>query len=117
VAAFTAEAALDAHTPRYLRIAGNSVSPAQIADTLTQLTGHPYRTLRPGNIGTLSALIGVVRALTPASEQPFPAWQGMQYLRDMMSGRGKLLDLDNDRYGQRQWATVRDTLARVHAPG
>jgi uncharacterized protein YbjT (DUF2867 family) len=117
VAAFTAQAALDAHTPRYLRIAGNSVSPAQIADTLTQLTGHPYRTLRPGNIGTLSALIGVVRALTPASEQPFPAWQGMQYLRDMMSGRGKLLDLDNDRYGHREWATVRDTLARVHGPG
>lgn len=117
VAAFTADAALDPQTPRFLRIAGNSVSPAQMANILTELTGQQYRTLRPGNIGTLSALISVVRALTPASEKPFPAWQGMQYLRDMMSGRGKLLNLDNDRYGQREWASVRDTLARTHVQG
>ncbi|MCK9707706.1 NmrA family NAD(P)-binding protein [Pseudomonas syringae] len=117
VAAFTADAALDSHTPRFLRIAGNSLSPAQIASLLTELTGQRYRTLRPGNIGTLSTLIGVVRALTPASDKPFPAWQGMQYLRDMMSGRGKLLNLDNDRYGQREWASVRDTLARTHVQG
>ncbi len=117
VAAFTADAALDRHTPRFLRIAGNSVSPAQIAHILTELSGQHYRTLRPGNIGTLSALISVVRALTPASEKPFPAWQGMQYLRDMMSGRGKLLNLDNDRYGHREWASVRDTLAGTHVQG
>lgn len=117
VAAFTADAALDHNTPRFLRIAGNSVSPAQIANILTALIGQRYRTLRPGNIGTLSALIYMVRALTPASEKPFPAWQGMQYLRDMMSGRGKLLNLDNDRYGQREWASVRDTLARTHVQG
>nr|WP_272904024.1 NmrA family NAD(P)-binding protein [Pseudomonas petrae] len=117
VAAFTADAALDHHTPRFLRIAGNSVTPAQIANILTELTGQHYRTLRPGNIGTLSALISVVRALTPASKKPFPAWQGMQYLRDMMSGRGKLLNLDNDRYGQREWASARDTLARTHVQG
>ncbi|MEX6665832.1 NmrA family NAD(P)-binding protein [Pseudomonas sp. W2-17] len=117
VAAFTADAALDPQTPRFLRIAGNSVSPAQIANILTALTGQHYRTLRPGNIGTLSALIYAVRALTPASDKPFPAWQGMQYLRDMMSGRGKLLNLDNDRYGQRQWASIRDTLARTHVQG
>jgi nucleoside-diphosphate-sugar epimerase len=117
VAAFTADAALDHNTPRFLRIAGNSVSPAQIANILTALTGQHYRTLRPGNIGTLSALIYMVRALTPASDKPFPAWQGMQYLRDMMSGRGKLLSLDNDRYGQREWASVHDTLARTHVQG
>ncbi len=117
VAAFTADAALDPHTPRWLRIAGNSLSPAQIASLLSELTGQHYRTLRPGNIGTLSAIIGMVRALTPASEKPFPAWQGMQYLRDMMSGRGKLLNLDNDRYGPREWASVRDTLARAHVQG
>ncbi|WP_268797735.1 NmrA family NAD(P)-binding protein [Pseudomonas huanghezhanensis] len=117
VASFTADAALDPHTPRFLRIAGNTLPPAQIARILTELTGQRYRTLRPGNIGTLSALIYVVRALTPSSEKPFPAWQGMQYLRDMMSGRGKLLNLDNDRYGQRKWASVHDTLARTHVQG
>lgn len=117
VAAFTAAAAVDPHAPRMLRIAGNSLSPVQIADTLTELTGKPYRTLRPGSIGVLSTLIGVTRALTPASDNPFPAWQGMQYLRDMMSGRGTLLTLDNDRYGHREWAAARDTLARTYAPG
>ena len=117
VAAFTADAALDPHSPRFLRIAGNSLSPAQIAHMLTELTSQPYRTLRPGNIGTLSALIGIARLLTPATGNPFPAWQGMQYLRDMMSGRGKLLNLDNERYGPRKWASVRDTLAHTYAQG
>ncbi|MCF5992903.1 NmrA family protein, partial [Xanthomonas perforans] len=57
-----------------------------------------------------------VRALTPTSDDPFPPWQGMQYLRDMMSGRGKLIHLDNDRYGARAWQSARQTLANTYAP-
>jgi hypothetical protein len=51
--------------------------------------------------------------VTPASDAVFPAWQGMQYLRDMASGRGRLLPLDNDRYGQMPWIGARTTLAAV----
>ncbi|WP_372469575.1 NmrA family NAD(P)-binding protein [Xanthomonas dyei] len=114
VASYTAAAALDSTAPRDLRIAGNSISPNDIAQLLTQLTGERYRTLRPGGLGTMSAIIGAVRALTPASDAPFPPWQGMQYLRDMMSGRGKLVPLDNDRYGARSWQTARQTLAKTY---
>ncbi|MDR6990277.1 NmrA family NAD(P)-binding protein [Luteimonas sp. 3794] len=112
VATFTAAAALDADAPRWLRIAGDSVSPAQIATCMRDITGHRYRTFRTGGIGTMSAIIAAVRALTPDTDAPFPAWQGMQYLRDMMSGRGKLQTLDNTRYGDRRWVSARDTLAR-----
>ncbi|PPT34497.1 NmrA family protein [Xanthomonas arboricola] len=114
VASYTAAAAQDATAPRDLRIAGNSVSPNDIAQLLTELTGQRYRTLRPGGLGTMSAIIRAVRALTPASDDPFPPWQGMQYLRDMMSGRGKLVPLDNDRYGARSWQTARQTLANTY---
>nr|WP_305367348.1 NmrA family NAD(P)-binding protein [Xanthomonas campestris] len=116
VASYTAAAALDPQSPRDLRIAGNSISPHDIAHLLTELTGERYRMLRPGGLGTMSAIIRVVRALTPTSDDPFPPWQGMQYLRDMMSGRGKLIPLDNDRYGARAWQSARQTLAHTYAP-
>jgi hypothetical protein len=96
-----------------LRIAGVTVSPADLARIMTELTGRRYATLRMGGIGALSAVIAVARTLTPASDAPFPAWQGMQYLRDMMSGRGKLAPLDNDRYGQRPWTKAREVLAET----
>jgi uncharacterized protein YbjT (DUF2867 family) len=113
VAAFTAAAALDDTAPRILRIAGDIVTPADLARIMTELTGRRYATLRMGGIGALSAVIAVARKLTPASDAPFPAWQGMQYLRDMMSGRGKLAPLDNDRYGQRPWTKAREVLAET----
>jgi uncharacterized protein YbjT (DUF2867 family) len=116
VAGYTAAAAMDDATPRILRIAGDSVSPVDLASIMSDLTGQRYATLRVGSIRALSAVISVVRTLSPASDQQFPAWQGMQYLRDMMSGRGKLDPLDNDRYGPRAWTTARDVLAASHAP-
>jgi hypothetical protein len=114
VAVFTASAALDDTAPRILRIAGDSVSAAELALIMEAVTGQRYRTLRVGSIGALSAIIAVARRLTPASDAPFPAWQGMQYLRDMMSGRGKLEPLDNNRYGRRSWTSARDILAITH---
>ncbi|MCF5929129.1 NmrA family NAD(P)-binding protein, partial [Xanthomonas perforans] len=44
VARYTAAAALDPNAPRDLRIAGNSISPNDIAHLLTELTGERYRT-------------------------------------------------------------------------
>ena len=35
----------------------------------------------------------------------------MQYTRDMFSGRGKLHPLDNDRYPDLRWTSVRELLA------
>lgn len=115
VATFTAAAAMDDTAPRILRIAGDSVSPVDLARIMTDVTGQRYATLRVGGIGALSAMIAIARKLSPASDAPFPAWQGMQYLRDMMSGRGKLHPLDNDRYGVRAWTGAHEVLAEIHA--
>jgi len=59
----------------------------------------------------LGALIGIGRIVTPAEKQLFPAWQGMQYMRNMFDGRAKLEPLDNDRYPNIGWTTVQDVLS------
>ena len=110
VAAFTAVAALDKAAPRILRIAGDSVSPRDLAAALSVVTGKRFGTTRVGTIGTLSLMIGIARRLGPA-EAVFPPYQGMQYLRDMMSGRAKLTPLDNDRYPGMSWTRVATLLA------
>ncbi len=113
VARYTATVALDEAAPRFLRIAGDVVTPRLLAATATMLLGKSFGLWRAGGIGRLSALIRVIRTLTRRSEAPFPAWQGMQYLRDMSSGRGKLETLDNDRYGKMSWSSAKDVLQLV----
>ena len=115
VAAYVAEVALDDAAPRLLRIAGASTSPREVAGIMTDLTGQQFGLWRAGGIGLLSVVIRVARALTPRSDAVFPVWQGMQYLRDMASGLGKLEPLDNDRYGVRHWTSARDVLV-PHRP-
>lgn len=113
VADFTADAALDRNPPRDLRIAGGSASPQEIASIASQLSGKKYRTLRAGGIGTLGRAISIIKAVAPSPHDIFPAWQGMQYLRDMMSGRGLLTPLDNDRYGKKDWTSIKAMLATL----
>lgn len=110
VARYTAASALDPEAPRYLRIAGDVVTPRALAETMTQLTGRRFGLFRAGGIGRLSLVIRVVRRLAPQPDAVFSVWQGMQYLRDMASGRGKLHRLDNDRYGTVLWTSARDVL-------
>ena len=111
VADYVAAVAMDDTAPRYLRIAGSSVSPRDLAAIMTELTGKRFGLWRAGGLGLLGVVIRVARTISPATDAVFPVWQGMQYLRDMASGRGKLDPLDNDRYGVRRWQTARDILA------
>jgi hypothetical protein len=111
VADYAADVALDANAPRFSRIAGDVVSARDLAVIMTRLSGRRYTLFRAGGIGRLGALIAVARALTPKSDAPFPAWQGMQYMRDMSSGRGKLSPLDNARYGKTDWTSAEAVLA------
>ncbi len=111
-AAFTAAAALDPATPRYLRIAGEAISARGLARVAQEATGKEFGLLRAGGLGRLNTLIKVTRTLAPARREVFPAWQGMQYLRDMFSGLPKLVPLDNDRYPGIRWTPVREVLAR-----
>ncbi|MGV8854839.1 MAG: NmrA family NAD(P)-binding protein [Devosia sp.] len=111
VADFTADVALDPEAPRFSRIAGSSVSTRQLAEIMTRLSGQRYSTFRPGGLGLFSVVIGLVRALSPKNDDAFPPWQGMHYMRDMLSGRGKLAPLDNARYGKTDGTSAEDVLA------
>ncbi|GJD95281.1 NmrA family NAD(P)-binding protein [Methylobacterium iners] len=112
IAAYTAAAALDADAPRILRIAGEVVSAEGLARAAGEAMGERFKTLRVGGLGSLDMMISAARLLAPGGGQVFPAWQGMQYLRDMFSGRGKLDPLDNGRYPGLRWTGVREVLAR-----
>ena len=118
VADYVADVALDDAAPRFLRIAGASVSARELAEIMTELAGRTFGLRRAGGLALLSVVIAAARLLTPRSDAVFLAWQGMQYLRDMASGRGKLEPLDNDRYGGRRWQSARDVLGpTVREPG
>lgn len=112
VAAYVAAAALDDTTPRFLRIAGDTLSARDLAAVMTDVTGQRYRTLRAGGLGTLGLMIKVAQRVAPQPGEPFPAWQGMQYMRDMFSGQGKLTPLDNARYPEVRWTSVREQMTR-----
>ncbi|MGA9652274.1 MAG: hypothetical protein WBP56_15710 [Polyangia bacterium] len=112
-AAFTARAAMDANTPRFLRIAGDQLSARELAAVASEVTGQRFRPLWAGSLGMLGMMIKVARTIAPSGEKElYPAWQGMQYMRNMLDGRAKLEPLDNDRYPAIHWATVRDVLNR-----
>ncbi len=110
VAEFTAEAALDDNTPRYLRIAGDRLSCNDFVQLLTELTYHKFKIFRPGGIGLLNFLIRVTRFFSPSKNELYPAWQGMQYMRDMMEGRIIFQKYANDKYSKIKWTSVKEFL-------
>lgn len=112
VAEFTAEAALDDNTPRYLRIAGDRLSCNDFVKLLTELTAKNYKLFRPGGIPLLNFLIRITRFISPSKNELYPAWQGMQYMRDLMEGRIIFQKYDNDRYSNIKWTSTKDFLIR-----
>lgn len=114
-AAFTALAAMDPKTPRFLRIAGDVQDARGLATVASEVTGERFQVLRAGGLGRLGAMIRVMRVLMPGRDDVFPPWQGMQYLHNMFSGLAPIEPLDNERYPGLRWSTVRDVLAE-HEP-
>ena len=113
-AAFTASAALDPSTPRFLRIAGDQFSARELTGTVSEVTGKEFRLFRAGGLGMLGSLIKVARTVAPGEKELYPAWQGMQYMRNMFDGRAKLQPLDNYRHPSIRWTTARDVLSARH---
>lgn len=111
-AEYTALAAMDDDTPRYLRIAGDVVNAHGLKEAASAATGNKFKLLRAGGLGGLQTMIKITRTLLPKRNEVFPPWQGMQYLHNMFTGLPKLNPLDNDRYGSIQWATVEDVLRK-----
>lgn len=109
-ALYTANAALDDTTPRFLRIAGDQISPREIKEVVSEITGTRYRQFRAGGLGMLSTLIKIARKVAPGEKEIYPAFQGMQYMRNMIDDRAKLSITDNNRYPGMYWTTAKDVL-------
>ncbi|WP_162428690.1 NmrA family NAD(P)-binding protein [Pontibacter pudoricolor] len=109
---YTAAAALDPTTPRYLRIAGDVLNAHGLKEAASKAIGEEFGLFRVGGLGLLNTIIKIAKALTPTGKEVFPAWQGMQYMRDMFSGLPKLEPLDNDRYPEIKWITVAEVLSK-----
>ena len=110
VAEFTARAALDENAPKVLRIAGDSVSAVDVKEIVSEITGENFRVFRAGSIGLLNLIIKIAKFFSPAKNKLYPAWQGMQYMRDMMEGRAVIDTHDNERYPEIRWTSVKEFL-------
>jgi nucleoside-diphosphate-sugar epimerase len=113
-AEFIAKVALDSNTPRYLRIAGDLISPREVKVIASQVTGQKFRLFRPGGQRLLAIIIKIARKLAPREKELYPAWQGMQYMHNMIDERSKIAKLDNSRYPEIQWTAVKDFLLKHH---
>jgi uncharacterized protein YbjT (DUF2867 family) len=113
-AEFTAAAALDPSTPRYLRIAGEVATPRDIAIAASQAKGEKFGVFRVGGLGMLATMIKIARTLFPQNKETFPAWQGMQYMHNMFTGLPKMDSLDNNRFPGIQWTPLRNVLAQTN---
>lgn len=109
-AEFTAKVALDKSSPRYLCIAGDLVSPQEVKVIASEVYGQKFRLVSPGGKWLLGAIIKIARKFNAAQNELYPAWQGMQYMHNMIDERSKIEELDNDRYPEIRWTTVKDFL-------
>jgi nucleoside-diphosphate-sugar epimerase len=111
VATFTANAALDPTTPRFLWIAGDQISPRAIKTVVSDVTGSKFRLFRAGGLGLLSTIIKIAQKFDKNKKELYPAWQGMQYMRNMTDARATLPHIDNNRYAM-HWTNVKEMLEK-----
>jgi uncharacterized protein YbjT (DUF2867 family) len=109
-AKFTANAALDDEAPRFLRIAGDQITPRQMVKTVSEVRGKEFSLFKAGGSGLINFIIKVMKKISPAEKELYPIWQGMQYMRDMMEGRVKIDSYDNNRYSSMNWTSIKDLL-------
>jgi nucleoside-diphosphate-sugar epimerase len=110
-ATFTANVAVDTSSPRYLSVAGDQISPHEIREVMNELSGEKFRLFRTGGLGLLSLIIKIAKKIAPGKTELYPAWQGMQYMRNMIDDRATLKSTDNNRYPDMKWTSVKDLLS------
>ncbi len=109
-AAFTAAAALDPNTPRFLRPASFQISPNQLAAVAGEVSGTSFAVIRLGSRADLLAYIQRERAAHPEGEtQLYSGWQQSQYMYSMFNVQND--PLDNARYPDLTWTTAQEVLA------
>jgi uncharacterized protein YbjT (DUF2867 family) len=109
-AEYTAAAALDAETPRILRIASFQITPKELAAIGEEIYKRPFKLVQMGSMEELDASNRAARAADPGGEEEvLPVWQGMQYVHSMLSIQNKTLD--NDRYPDVEWTSAKAALS------
>jgi nucleoside-diphosphate-sugar epimerase len=111
-AAFTAAAAMDSETPRALHCASFQVTPKELAEAASEAWGAPFSLVKLGTLADLKEKNAAMRASYPQGEnETFPLWQRMQYTYCMFATHHGAIE--NDRYPDLKWTTVRDFLERL----
>jgi NmrA-like family len=109
---YTAAAALDASTPRILRIASFQISPNELVAVGTKVNQKEFKLVPMGSMEDFSASNKKDRAAHPEGEKEvFPAWQGKQYLHSMFSVQNTAID--NDRYPDVHWTSAINVIAKI----
>ena len=109
-AAFTAAAALDPATPRFLRIASFQISPQELVAVAEAAGKGHFALVRLGSRADLATHIQHARAANPAGENDLYAdWQQMQYMLSMFSAQND--PLDNEHYPGLTWTPAQQVLA------
>lgn len=112
-AEYTAKAALENATPRYLCVAGQVATIKDVQKIASEVYDHRFKLLRPGGLAAFKGLIKITRFVAPQKDEVFPAWQGMQYMYDMFTGLPKFSSIDNERYPGINWTGIKEVLARA----
>jgi hypothetical protein len=109
-AEYTAHAALDDESPRYLCVAGDVLDIKGLQKSAGLAYDKKFKRVRMGSLSAFRKMISFTRFVAPQKKEVFPAWQGMQYLHDMLEGKVKFTDLHNNRY-EVNFQKVEDVLA------
>ncbi len=111
-AAYTAEAALDDQSPEILHIASFQLSANQLVDMASELKNKEFKLVPMGSLASLSAYNKKEREANPEGEnEPYPAWQGSQYMHSMFTFSND--PVDNDRYEHINWTSAHDVLSKI----
>jgi hypothetical protein len=77
--------------------------------------GRPVTIEKAGSLADLDELIARLQQSDPGEGQAYPPWQRLQYARDLASGAGRLVPLDNRRYPQIHPLDIRTYLREARA--
>ena len=112
VARYTAAAVTDSGlTGKPLRVVGNSLTMREMHRSLEKASG---RSLETGSLGTVEELRLLIEEKKRTATNPWE-WISLQYTWCMVSGKGKLRNLDNARYPQIRPVSV-ESFARSMLP-
>jgi NAD(P)-dependent dehydrogenase (short-subunit alcohol dehydrogenase family) len=111
-AAFTAAAALDETSPRFLNISSFSVSPNALVKLSSDYSSEAFELKDMGSLEAFSNYNKAERAANPEGEHElYPRWQQAQYIYSMFYAHHS--HLDNDRYEGLSWSSARELIRTI----